>query len=95
MRTFLLADNAEHADILDKLVLASLADRGIYGGAWSEVYTDGERYGIFWGTPVSDLFGYPPSEEHPDGDPSMVLVTETEELPWTVAIPEPEPAEEI
>lgn len=92
MRTFLLADSAAHADILDKLVLASLADHGIYGGAWSEVYTDGERYGIFWGSPVSELFGLPPSEDHPEGDPSMVLVTETEDAPWSVV--EPEPVEE-
>ena len=95
MRQFLLADSTEHAELLDKLVLAALEEQGIYGGAWSEVWTDGTQYGIYWGAPVSGIFGYPPSEEYPDGDPSMVLIAETEEAPWTVVIPEPTPIEEI
>lgn len=95
LKTFLLADSAEHAAVLDKLVLAALNDQGVYGGAWSEVWTDGQRFGIFWGSPVSGIFGYPPSEEHPEGDPAMVLVEEDPENPWYVVVPEPEPSEEV
>ena len=95
MRQFLLADSTEHAELLDKLVLAALEEQGIYGGAWSEVWTDGTQYGIYWGAPVSGIFGYPPSEEYPDGDPNMVVVNEYPDMPWTVVIPEPTPIEEI
>lgn len=94
MRQFLLADSVEHAELLDKLVLAALEEQGIYGGAWSEVWTDGTQYGIYWGAPASGIFGYPPSEEYPDGDPSMVLVTEQADQPWTVVTPEPDPTDE-
>lgn len=90
IRFYLLCDSYEHANLCDQLVLARLeTEFGIRANAWSEVYSDGERFGIYWGAPVSDLFGLPPSPENPDGDPSLVIVEDTEGV-WEVVRPEPE-----
>ena len=89
-RHFLLCDDYDHAFAVDQLVLHRLTvEFGIRANAWSEVYSDGERFGIYWGAPVSDLFGLPPSPEYPEGDPSLVIVEDTEGV-WKVVRPEPE-----
>lgn len=89
-RHFLVCQDFDHAWLCDQLVLARLeTEHGVRANAWSEVYSDGERFGLYWGAPVSDLFGLPPSEEHPDGDPSLVIVEDTEGV-WEVVRPEPE-----
>jgi hypothetical protein len=94
-RQFLLCDSYEHAHLCDQLVLSRLeTEFGIRANAWSEVYSDGERWGIYWGAPVSDIFGYPPSVEHPEGDPAVVIVDEDPAAPWEVVRPEPEAPDE-
>lgn len=84
-RHFLVCQDYEHANLCDQLVLARLeTEFGIRANAWSEVYSDGERYGIYWGAPVSDLMG------QPEDDPSMVIVEDTEGA-WEVVRPTEEP----
>ncbi len=88
-RQFLLCDSYEHATLCDQLVLARLeTEFGIRANAWSEVYSDGERFGIYWGDPVSSLFGVP------EDDPSVVIVDEDPAAPWEVVRPEPEAPDE-
>jgi hypothetical protein len=84
MKTILVCDSYPHAELCDRLVLAKLEDAGIRANAWSDVYTDGERYGIIWAAPVSDLFGQP--EEFPE----LELVEDTEGL-WQVVRPTEDP----
>ena len=89
-RSFLVCLDYQHAELCDQLVLSRLeTEHGVRANAWSEVWSDGERFGIYWGAPVSDLFGYPPSPEYPEGDPSLVIVEDTEGV-WKVVRPEPE-----
>jgi hypothetical protein len=87
---------------VDQLVFAMQQDtQGALGNGWSGVYVKpgllSNTYGVLWGAPVSALFGYPPSEEHPDGDPSVVLeneiLDENGESNWG-PLPEPEPVDE-
>jgi hypothetical protein len=83
MRSFLVADSENHAEILDQLVFLALQENGpTGGGGWSGVWTDGERFGILWEAPVSDLFGVP------EDFPELVLVEDVNEE-WTFAMPEP------
>lgn len=85
-RSFLLCDSLEHATVVDQLVLARLeSEFGVRANAWSEVYSDGERFGIYWAEPVSSLFGAP------EDDPSLVIVEDTEGT-WEVVRPEVEAA---
>ena len=89
-RSFLVCQDYAHAELVDQLVLLKWQElTGDVANSWSEVYSDGERFGIYWGAPVSDLFGYPPSPEYPEGDPSLVIVEDTEGV-WKVVRPEPE-----
>lgn len=89
-RHFLVCADYAHAELCDRLVLARLEDEfGVRANAWSEVYSDGERFGIYWGAPVSDIFGLPPSPENPEGDPALVIVEDTEGA-WEVVRPEPD-----
>lgn len=86
MRTFLLAADENHAEVLDAIVFAKLQDeQGAQGVGWSGVWTDGQRFGILWEAPVSDLFGLP--EDFPD----LVLVEDVNEE-WTFAMATPAPA---
>lgn len=95
VRQFLVCQDYEHANLCDQLVLARLeTEFGIRANAWSEVYSDGERFGIYWGAPVSDLFGLPPSPENPDGDPALVIVEDAEGA-WEVVRPEADPGEAV
>lgn len=88
-RTFLICDSAEHADLVDQLVFARLQDvDGAQGNSWSGVWTDGERFGILWASPVSDLFGVP------EDFPELALVEETAESPWTSYEPSPDDTSE-
>lgn len=83
MRTILLCDSPEHAELVDQLVFARLQEvDGAIGNGWSGVLTDGTRFGIHWASPVSELFGIP------DDFPELVLVEETEQLPWFTYIPD-------
>lgn len=89
MKTILVCDSAEHAELVDQLVFARLQEaEGARGNGWSGVLTDGTRYGILWGSPVSDLFGLP------EDFPELVLVEETQGIPWSDFVPEPEPEPE-
>ncbi len=84
-RQFLLCEDFGHATLCDQLVLARLeTEFGVRANAWSEVYSDGERFGIYWGAPVSDLF------RTPEEDPSVVVVDEDPANPWQVVRPVPE-----
>lgn len=86
-RTFLLCKSREHAEATDEIVLRSLeAKHGIRGNAWSEVYSDGTHFGILWGGHVAEALGNPRSEEYPDGNPDLKLVSDAEGA-WRLAIP--------
>ena len=77
-RTFLLVDDPDHGEVVDQWICMSLRDRdGNLGSCWSGIYTDGTRYGVVWAVPASDLFGQPVTEENPDGNPLLVIATET------------------
>lgn len=91
MKTFLLCDSPEHAEIVDQLIMERLRDvDGNKGSQWSGVYTDGARYGVLWASPANELFGVP------DEDPSLQLATEviTDGVSdWgQLEPPDPEPA---
>lgn len=65
MREFLVCDSAVHAELVDDLIVQRLADvDGSKATRWSGVWTDGTSYGIFWDSPVSDLFGDLKDEGH-------------------------------
>lgn len=82
LKTILVCDSAEHAELVDKLVFTRLQEaEGAQGNGWSGVLTDGEQYGILWAAPVSELFG------KPEDFPELVLVQETEESPWITYVP--------
>ena len=86
MRTILICDSPEHAELVDQLVFARLQDEEqAVGNGWSGVLTDGERYGILWAAPVSSLFGVP------EDFPELVLV-EDEAGEWVTFVP---PVEEV
>lgn len=88
MRTFLVCDDELHAELVDALVFARLQDvDGTFGSEWSGVWTDGQRFGIVWAAPVSQLFGQ--AEDFPE----LVLFEDASEE-WTLAeaeAPEGEP----
>lgn len=86
MKTILVCESAEHAELVDKLVFARIQEEEqAVGNGWSGVLTDGARYGILWAAPVSDLFGLP------EDFPELQLIEETESNQWTTFVPEPEP----
>ena len=92
-RTYVLVDSPEHGETVDSLIAARLRDEeGTHCNRWSGVYTDGERFGVLWGSPATDIFGHPPSAENPDGDPALVLVEESAPGEWSEVLPEPEEA---
>lgn len=81
-RTFLVCQDELHGELVDQLIAEKLRDeQGTICSGWSGVWTDGVRHGVLWGSPVSDLFGVP------DIDPSLVLVEETEDAPWSMVEP--------
>ena len=74
MKTFLLCDSAEHADVVDQFIMESLRDRdNAQGSSWSEVYTNGTLFGVLWASPASELFG------NPEDDPAIVLFVDTDD----------------
>ncbi len=84
MKTFLLCESAEHAEVVDTFIMEHLRERdGAQGSSWSGVWTDGTRYGVLWADPGSSLFGTP------EDDASVVLAEDTDES-WTLFVPEPE-----
>lgn len=91
-QTFLLCDSAEHADLVDQLVVSHLRDvEHAHGSSWSGVYTDGTRFGILWASPCSEVFG------SPSDDPSLVLVDEVFDTDgasdwYPLPSPDPEPS---
>ncbi len=87
MRTFLVCDSVEHADLVDQLVFARIQEEeGAKGNGWSGIYTDGTRFGIMWASPVSDLFG------QPEDFPELELVEESADAQWEQWVP-PAPEE--
>lgn len=83
MKTFLVASDELHAELLDGLVFARLQEEELAQGAnWSGVWTDGTRYGILWAAPVSSLFGVP------EDFPELELVEDADDS-WTLVQPEP------
>ncbi len=103
MKQYLVCFDSTHAEVVDGLCAERLrSELGTHCSCWSGVYSKVGKwgktyYGIYWGAPVSDLFGFPPSEEHPDGDPLLVVedeILDSEgESNWTL-VPPPEPVEE-
>lgn len=74
-RKFLICDSAEHADLVDQLILHKLRDDDdARGAAWSGVWVfpvaAGDVFGVTWDGPVSDLFG------DPTNDQALVIVEE-------------------
>lgn len=82
-RRILVCSDENHAEVVDAIVMAHLTDAGHRANAWSEVWSDGERFGIIWEEPVASLFGTP------DIDPSLIVVENTARA-WAV-VPAPEP----
>ena len=102
MRTFLICESENHAEVVDQLIQSRLADvDGNRGSGWSGVWAKRgfrkDTYGILWANPVSSLFGDPITDENPDGDPLVVLQTENIDADgnsdWALVLP-PEPVEE-
>lgn len=86
-RQFLVTDTPEHSEMLDQFIMEHLRETdGSTGSSWSGVYTDGTQYGVLWAAPASALFG------DPKDDPSVVVIEETEDLPWIRFVP---PVEEV
>ena len=97
MRQFVKCDSELHAETVDALIFAKLqSDYGTHGSCWSGVWAKSgllkDTYGVYWGSPVSGLFGYPPSEEYPDGDPSIEIISEVIDedgnSDWWLVLPE-------
>jgi hypothetical protein len=102
MKTFLICNSENHAEVVDALILSRLADvDGNRGSCWSGVWAKRgfrkDTYGVLWANPASSLFGEPITDENPDGDPLLTLATETidaeGESDWSLVLP-PEPVEE-
>lgn len=86
-KQFLLCDDAFHAELVDEFIMEFLRERdGAIGSSWSGVYTDGERFGVVWAAPGSDVFGTP--EEQAE----LVIVQEDPDDPWSLVRQEQEPA---
>lgn len=67
--SYLICQDAEHAKVVDELVMCHLRDAdGSKGSQWSGVLTDGEQFGVLWGDAVAALFGTPAD------DPALVVV---------------------
>lgn len=89
-RQFLLCDDELHAEVVDTVIMSRLVESdGNRGTRWSGVYTNGTQYGVLWANPASALFGVPITDDPVDGDPSVVLATESEAGEWTEVVPEP------
>jgi hypothetical protein len=88
-RQYLLCDNETHADVVDQFIADRLRDiDGSRCSAWSGVYTDGERFGVVWGSPASELFGAP-------GEDQSVVIAE-DSGDWARYVPPaPEPEEPL
>lgn len=77
MNSYLICEDECHAEFIDHLIMARLADiDGSKGSQWSGVYTNGASYGVLWASPASALFGVPITEDPIDGDPSVVIESE-------------------
>lgn len=103
-RQFVKCESELHAETVDGLILARLQDEfGSQASCWSGIWAKsgllGNTYGVYWGSPVSDIFGFPPSEEHPDGDPAVKILTEKVDAEgnsdWSLVLPEVIPSEAI
>lgn len=82
-KQILVCDDEYHADFLDKMVLALLADAdNSLASAWSGVLTNGTQYGILWAEPVSSLL------QQEAGDLPVIEDVDDE---WA-ALPPPEPS---
>ena len=76
-RQFLLCVSPEHAEFIDNLIMARLADvDGSKGSRWSGVHTNGAAYGVLWASPASSLFGVPITDDPTNGDKDLVIETE-------------------
>ena len=101
MRQFIKCDSVPHAEAVDALILDRLREvYGNRGSCWSGIWAKaGPIYGVYWGNPASAVFGHTPSEEHPDGDPALVIIDEVVDADgnsdWTLVVPEVIVSEEI
>jgi hypothetical protein len=91
-RQFLLCLDEIHAEVVDQFIATKLREEdGSKCSQWSGVWTDGERFGVVWAAPASDLFGTP------EDDPSVQLATEiitdgvSDWEQYVPPAPEPEP----
>ena len=97
-RQFLIVDSPEHGEVADEWVCNLLRENfGTICNCWSGIWVKpgllSDTYAIYWGAPVSQLFGDPPSEDNPDGDPLLNIVEETfdanGESEWQLLVPPP------
>jgi hypothetical protein len=76
-RSFLLCESPEHAEVVDHLIAERLREvDGSKCSQWSGTYSDGERYGVLWASPASELFGLPYDPITGEGDESIVIAEE-------------------
>jgi hypothetical protein len=94
MRQFLICEDATHAEVVDQLIFAKLQDEiGAQGTCWSGIWSDGTNFGVYWGSPVSDLFGLP--EEFPELVITDEVIDKEGNSNWYLVIPAPSIEESI
>lgn len=77
--TILICDSELHAEVVDALVAGYIRDKdGNPCGAWSGIYTDGDRCGILWDGICSEVLG----------DPDTLPLVEAADGEWSVMLPE-------
>lgn len=90
-RQFIIVESPEHGEVVDGLIADRIREvDGTVCNQWSGVWTDGVQFGVLWGAPASDVFGFPPSAQNPNGDPSLVIVEDKNDAWEPVPAPEPE-----
>jgi hypothetical protein len=86
--TILICDNELHAEVVDSLIASYIRDKdGNPCGAWSGIYTDGDRCGILWDSVCAEVLGDPEAEGLP--------LVEAADGEWTVMLPEASPEEAL
>lgn len=72
-QTFLLCDSAEHAEIVDQLIMEYLRERDhSLASEWSGIYTNDNAFGVLWSSCLIDLFGDPTTDQ------TLTIIEDTE-----------------
>lgn len=67
MKTILICDSLEHAEVVDGVLFCIAEDEeGAHGNGWSGVYTDGSLFGVLFAPFVAAAL------EIPENDPAIV-----------------------